>query len=232
MSISSRKVGGFSGLAFVVTVLIVNIIQGATGHPMAGAAKGDVFDFYADNGGMVGVINAVSPIVWFALIFFAGGVVAAARSHERSSGDSWSLVGLGGTVMQNAIFAGVIATEAVLASGELSQDAGWAVWYLHSALFSLNTMALAIVLVALSVGAARAGLIPAWHRTLGLASAAALAASSMATPLNLEGSPTALIGLAGFIGWLVWIGATSLRLLRPATVEVVEPVERELAHAE
>jgi hypothetical protein len=217
MSLSSTRVGGIAGLGFVGIVLSVNIIQAAAHAPMAGASRSDVLDYYADAGAAATVGTGLAPLVWLALVLFAGGVVAALRRHEQLSGDSWSLVGLVGAVMQNALFAGVIATNAAMAIGSLSDDATWAVWQVHNAFFHLNTMSLAIVLLSISIGAGRAGLILGWQRTLGLVAAAAMTMAAVTTPAAMDGHPVGLIGFAGFLLWLVWVGSVSVRLLRVST---------------
>jgi hypothetical protein len=214
MSFSSIRVGGLAGLAFVGTVFTVNIIQAASHQPMAGASRAEVVEHYADAGVAAALGTALAPLAWLALLVFAGGVVAALRRHEQRSGDGWSLVGLVGAVMQNALFAGVVATQAAMATGSLSDDATWALWQLHNALFTLNAMSLAIVLLAVSVGAYRAGLIRGWQRTLGFVGAAAMTVAAVTTPVAIDGNPVGLIGFAGFLVWLVWLGSVSVRLLR------------------
>jgi hypothetical protein len=148
-------------------------------------------------------------------------VVSAVRGHERASGDSWSLVGLAGTGMQNAILPVVVGTQATLGFASLSDDVAWGLGHVHNAMFSLNTASLAIVLVSLSIAGHRAGLLAGWHVKLGLTSASLLATSPALTPIELGGSPFALVGLAGFLLWIGWIVSVSFRLLgarEPATV--------------
>ena len=230
MSISSIRAGGIAGLVFVGTVLTVNIIQGVSHQPMAGATRTEVLEHFADAGPATDLGTALAPLAWLSLVLFAGGVVAALRRHEQDSGDSWSLVGLVGAVMQNAIFAGVVASQAALATGSLSDDATWALWQLHNGLFTLNAMSLAIVLLAVSVGAGRAGLITAWQRKLGLTAAALMGVAAAATPLAMDGHPLGLAGFAGFLLWLVWVGCVSSRLLRTARPAPVVPVAMAAAH--
>jgi hypothetical protein len=231
MFMSSRRVGGLAGLGFVATVLTVNIIQGVVGQPMAGASKSDMLEFYADNRGVLDLVTGTAPIAWVTLILFAAGVVAALRPHERLSGDTWSLAGFGGVVMQSAIFPGVVATQAALSSGTLSDDSAWALWQVHNGLFTLNTMSLAIVLLSFSIGGSRAGLIRGWQKKVGLVAAATMAAAAVLTPLSLDGSPVGLLGFGGFILWLVFIASTSVRLLRGDAVRTEATAVPELVHA-
>jgi len=230
MYTSSRRVGGLAGLGFVATVLTVNIIQGAVGQPMAGASKSEMLAFYADNRGVLDLVTGAAPLAWITLILFAAGVVAALRPHERLSGDTWSLAGFGGVVMQSAIFPGVVATQAALASG-VSDDSAWALWQVHNGLFTLNAMSLAIVLVSFSIGGSRSGLISGWQKKVGLVAAALLAVAAVLTPLTLDGSPVGLLGFGGFLLWLVFIASTSLRLLRGDAVRPEVVAGQELVHS-
>ena len=217
---SSRRFGGFAGLVFLSAVLPVNIILGAVHLPRAGASKSDVLTFFADHEVAIGVSTALATIAWFALASYAAGIVAAVRNHERSSGDSWSLLALGGAVMQNAIFASVTAMQAALGLAALSDDFTWGLWQVHNALFALNGAALALVLVGGSVGGYRAGLLARWQRTVGLVAASALFASALLTPVTLDGHPLGMVGLAGFLLWLTWIASVSVSLLRGSDRQV------------
>lgn len=211
---SSRRIGGLAGLVFVSVVAIVNILLGSAQAPQAGASKAEVLAFLADHGSVVAVATSLATVVWVALAVFSAGVVAAVRGHERSSGDSWSLLTIGGAIMQNSVFAMVVAIQVTVSVGGLSDDLVWGLWRLHDAVFSLNGASLAIVLVGGSIGAHRAGLLTGWQRTLGLVAATALFASAFLTPFTLDGHPVGLVGLAGFLMWLVWIASVSVALLR------------------
>lgn len=161
---------------------------------------------------------------------FAAGVVAAIRPHERRSGDSWSLVALAGAVMQNAIFASVVAIQTTLGVADLTGDVAWGLWQVHNALFTLNTASLVIVLVSVSVGGRRAGLLRAWQRTLGLVAASLLVVAGVTTPVSLDGHPIGMLGLVGFLLWIAFIVSVSVRLLRGSDRDVV-PTSRAAAVA-
>jgi len=213
---SSRRFGGFAGIGFILTVLPVNIILGSTGMPQAGASRSEVLAYFAEHQGTIGLVTSLAVLAWLFLPMYAAGAVAAIREHERTSGDSWSLVGLSGAVMQNAIFASVVATQATIGLAAVSDDVAWGLWQLHNALFTLNAASLVIVLVSISVGGRRAGLLAGWQHKVGLTAAALLASAALLTPVAIDGHPVALVGLAGFLLWLVWIGSVSVALLRPS----------------
>ncbi len=99
-------------------------------------------------------------------------------------------------------------------------------WQLHNALFTLNGTSLAIILLAFSVAGLRAGLIRRWHAGVGLTAATVLQISSMTTPFHEDSEPLAMIGLLGFVLWLVWVTTYSLVLLRrtPSAEPVASPL--------
>jgi hypothetical protein len=218
MNLSSIRVGGLAALGFAVTVMVVNVLLGTAGMPQPGASPEEVREFFAASGAGVTVSTALAPIAWILLPVFAAGVAAAARRRSVVQGDAWPLVGLGAAIMQNCLFGGVVATQAVLSAGGLSADVEWGVWQLHTALFSLNAVSLALIMASLSLAGVRTGLIRRPHATLGLVSAGVMTLVSVTTPLHMDGGPLGLLGLAGFLAWVVWLAAYGVVLLRAAEV--------------
>ena len=220
----SHRVGGLAGLGFLVLVGSANIILGVAGQPSPGASPAEVNEFFASSGAAVGAASSIATLVWICLALFAGGIVARLRQKAPDRVESWPLVGLGAAFMQNTIFSMVVACQIVLSTADLSSESASALWQLHNALFTLNGTSLALVLLSFSIAGLRAGLIRRWHGTLGLVAAATLALSSFLTPIHIDGGPLILVGLAGFLMWLVWIATYSITLLRedrvaPETVE-------------
>lgn len=228
---SSRRLGGFAGLVFLSAVISVNIILGSAHLPRTGATKAEVLAFFGEHDAVIGLTTSLATIVWVALAVFTAGIVAAVRGHERTSGDSWSLLAFGGAIMQNAIFTGVAALQGTLGIATLSGEVTWGLWQLHNALFTLNGAALAIVLIGGSVGGHRAGLLAGWQRTLGLVAASALFTSAALTPITLDGHPLGVVGLVGFVLWLAWIGSVSASLLRGVDRRDDANVTAEAVHA-
>jgi len=87
-------------------------------------------------------------------------------------------------------------------------------WRLQSVAMIFNGLALALALVGLARAARLSGLIPAWQELLSLGAARAFFIVAISSVASLEGSPIGLLGLAAFVSWLVWLGLTSLWLLR------------------
>jgi hypothetical protein len=227
MNISSIRIGGLAALAFAGLVLGVNVLLGSAGMPQAGASPDEVHEFFADPAVGVELGTALAPLAWILLPVFAAGVVAAARRRSVARGDAWPLIGLGATIMQNCLFGGVVATQVVLITGGLSPDVEWGVWQLHSALFSLNAVSLAIIMGSLSIAGVRTGLIRGWHATLGFASALVMTFVSVTTTMHMDGGPIGLMGLAGFLAWVVWLATYGVVLLRTSedTDPAAEPAD-------
>ena len=87
-------------------------------------------------------------------------------------------------------------------------------WRLQSVAMIFNGLALALALVGLARAARLSGLIPAWQELLSHGAARAFFIVAISSVASLEGSPIGLLGLAAFVSWLVWLGLTSLWLLR------------------
>ena len=221
----SRRLGGLAGLSFIALVGSVNIILGAAGMPRAGATRAEVETFFADHGDVVALVCSMATLVWLCLGVFGAGLVARLRQEDPERVESWPLLGLGGVIMQNTLFAGVVGTQVVLGAAELSDDSRWLVWQLHNALFTLNGTSLAIILLAFSVAGLRAGLIRRWHAGVGLTAAAVLQLSSLTTPFHEDSELLASFGVLGFVLWLVWVTTYSLVLLRrtPPTERSASP---------
>lgn len=228
----SRRVGGLAGLSFIALVVSVNIMLGASGMPRAGASRTEVATYFADHGDLVAIACSLATLVWLSLGVFGAGLVARLREAGPDQVEAWPLLGLGGVIMQNTLFAGVVGTQVVLGAAELSGDAQWLVWQLHNALFTLNGTSLAIILVAFSVGGVKAGLIRRWHARVGFIAAAVLQLSSLTTPFHEDNEAVASFGLIGFVLWLVWVTTYSLVLLRgePTPAPEREPALSLTAH--
>lgn len=207
------RIAGLAGLSFVVLVGSANIVLGAAGQHFAGAALDEVNEFHTQQQSFVALASSIAVLAWMALALFGVGAFTVLWARERALGDSWSLVGLMGIAMQNAIFPGVVASQ--LASGRAgSGEALAAMWDFHQALFALNGASLAIALIGFSLAGRRTGVLRAWHWALGLAAAILMSASALLAPLNVGGDSTPPAGLPGFILWLIFIAAFAVALLR------------------
>ena len=95
-----------------------------------------------------------------------------------------------------------------------------------TSLFTLNGTSLALILLAFSVAGLRAGLIRRWHGDARLRRRRGARHSSFTTPWHTDVEALGLIGLAGFLMWLVWIATYSVTLLRGERAPADSPDQR------
>ena len=218
---SYSRTAGLAGLLFVVLVGGFNIAMGSSSPPNNDATAAEIASYYTSNGGLLTAVSVIAPFVWASLLVFGSGVFAMVRASETTKAGAWAYVGLLGVLMQNAIFATVVATEVAFNVGvdslaenpELTE----AIWRFQKAIFTLNGTSLALALTGFSIAGLQTVFIPKWHAYLGFVSAALLFASAVAVTPALEGTGAAFIGLPGFVLWLVWILAMGIRLVRQPT---------------
>ncbi|PSK98833.1 hypothetical protein CLV63_10457 [Murinocardiopsis flavida] len=209
------RVCGFSGIGFVIMIVLGNAVLVPAGLPLTGAAPREAAAFFGTQQGAVALSSALTPAAWVLATLFGAGAVAALWPVERERGEAWSLVGFAGLILQNSAFAGVIALRLALAEAAHDGSAVEALWALEEALFTLNGTFLAVALTGLSIGGARAGLTPRWHAGLGLLSAALNFASATLTPLVMEhGQLYGLVGLSGWLLWAAWLVGYGVILIR------------------
>jgi hypothetical protein len=202
------RLSGAAALAFVATVVVATAIVQVAGLPSAEAKPGDVTAFFTGHTVPVGVSSALAPLAWLLLTVFGAGALARIRASERSRGEAWSLIGLAGIVMNTVFFGGAVVTQiAILSGGGIDQ-----LWPLHNAFFAINGISLATALAGFSIGGLRAGIIHTWHAALGLTAAALQLAQAMLAPATLAFGR--MLGLAGFLLWLIWLAIFGVILLR------------------
>ncbi|MEU0203333.1 MULTISPECIES: hypothetical protein [unclassified Streptomyces] len=217
---NSARVSGLAALGFAFLIVAGNVVLVPAGLPRTGTGVAEVEEFFRAHGDLVGVGSAVTPVAWVLATLFGAGAVRVLWRSERDRGEAWALFGFAGLVLQNAVFAGVVAIRLALASTAADDiAAAGGLWALHDALFTLNGTFLAVALVGLSLAGLRAGLIRPWHGGWGLVSAALLACSAVLTPLVIDhDGPLGLLGLAGWLMWVVWLVVYGLALLRRVPV--------------
>ena len=212
-----KRLSGLAGVAFVALVVVFNIAIGSTAKPGGAAAIADIAGYYTDHGGITLLVSVVAPFIWLALPLFAVGVLI---TTSRTSGtlNPWGVVGVVGAIMQNAVFTGVVATDTILAARVDTLAAGpqftQALWDVHNALFTLNGASLTLALGGFSLAVLTSGAAGRWIGGFGLVGAGLLFAGSLLSSLALAGSNLPMIGLPGFIIWLLWIASYGVRMVR------------------
>jgi hypothetical protein len=189
---SFTRVSGLAALGFAFLIVAGNVVLVPAGLPRTGAGIGEVDGFFRAHGDLVGIGSALTPAAWVLATLFGAGAVRVLWQSERDRGEAWALVGFAGLILQNAVFAAVIAIRLALAS--TAADG-----------------------VGAAVAGLRAGLIRPWLGRWGLVSAALLFSSAVLTPLVVDHvGPLGLLGLVGWLMWVVWVLVYGVVLMRRA----------------
>jgi hypothetical protein len=205
MDVQTRA-GGYAAIGFAALIVGANVVAVSAGMPLAGADVAEVRDFFGTSSPAVGLSSAVTPAAWLLATIFGASAVVALWHTQRV----WALAGFAGVLLQNLTFAAIIATRLALTSDVDTAT----LWALHNGLFALNGTFLAIAMVGLSAGGARAGVIRPWHAVLGYV-AAALQFTSASLAFTVIDGELGFIGLTGWLLWVAWLVAYGVRLLRP-----------------
>lgn len=209
------RASGIAGLAFVAGVVLQNGVLLA-GNPMPDAPLAEVVDFYRDGGGRIEAAVGLVALNIVFLLCFASGVAEriSAVPGARIAGRA----GFGAAVLLGGAFLTTTALQAVLTTrvDDLA-DAGLVqvVWDLHGAAFTMSATGLAAVLLFFAAGSLLgADLVPRWTSVLALVGTGLLLVAGLLAAPTVDGGPGLFLQLGGFVTWLVFLVAASVRLLR------------------
>lgn len=222
-------IAGWSALAFVACVATINIIENvgtARPDPTAGAA--DIAEWAEGADAYLWATTVFVPIAWVLLAV----LVATVWSHAVADGiDTFhALLGAIGAAMTMGTLSAAVAADAVVISSvdRLGLDVVDALSRLATVLFLFNWVALAVALYGLSRTTVALQWTPRWLDRLSVGGAVALVIGAVQPGLVLNDVlPGLLIGLVGFLAWLVYLGSTGFRL-----VSLPGRAELEVADAE
>lgn len=212
----AHLVGGIGGLVFIATVIVQNAIRASAPGDNASAAK--VIHFYATNHTSTMVLAALFPLGAAGLATFIG---ALGSRFTASAARAPMLAGMVGAAGIFSTYTMLVATDAALAGyvhrGTPDQGVVTALWVTHNTVFGVLLIGIAVALAGLSASAAAVGfLAPAWKQ-VGALGALALAITGAATPALIDGSPILVLGLVGFLTWLVFVATSAVTLVRRPT---------------
>ncbi len=183
-----------------------------------------IVSYYADHGEAVTRVAFVAPIAWVAITLFAAGVVVSTRSRARGV-NGWALFGLAGVVTMIPTFCGVVTADAVLAAGAAKLTANpeytRTLWDFHMILQVLNWTFVAIALAGFGMAAVTAGTAPRLGK-VGVAGALLLLAGATQSVPGLSGDRSVLVGLPGFVAWLIFVIGYSWVMIRMGNTEMGE----------
>lgn len=81
---------------------------------------------------------------------------------------------------------------------------------------AFNKIALGLALAGFSLAAVGSGLVPRWFRIVGPAGAAVMIAASVPVQAGAEGDPATMVGVIGFVTWVLFLLVFGARLRREA----------------
>jgi len=214
---SALRWAGVGGIVFATTVIVQNVLKGASA-PANDANSASIVAYFVQHAPIESLLVVMFTVGGFGLAVFAGGVWARCtdlnpRTHH------WAQTGVLGVAGIVALFSALVACEIVLLTAAARADLGMQIvalaWLLHNAIFGVLTLSIAVALLGLSQAAVGSGLIHPSFRLIGVVGACLLAFNTALAPLIVaSSSPLMAVGLVGFAGWVAFVIVTSYKLLR------------------
>jgi|SRR5579884_2274016 len=213
----AQLVGGIGGLVFAVSVAAQNLLR-SVDLPGDNANPASVTAYYASHRGVTLALAALYPIGALGLAAFLGALLS--RLSAPAVRGAALAGGFGGAGII-AMFTVTLATDTALAQyvhhGHPAPDVVSAMWLTHNAVFGVLLVSIGVALAGLSAASAGAGLVPAAWKRVGLIGAIALAVAGGCTPALLDGSKVLILGLLGFLTWLLFVATAAIALIRRST---------------
>jgi hypothetical protein len=213
-AVRPERLAGAAGLLFTATVVFQNLLRGS--GPLNDASPAAVAAYYSGHHGSMALLLASFGLGFAALLTFVAGLSARAQTDEPQ-GAPWARLGLIGGVLIACTFTLVnvfeVGIDAAAVSGA-SPAVLTVIVTLYWAAFGINLLSIGTALLGLSQAAARARLIPRWLGLAGLLGGPLLIAGGMGSVAIANGSHWLIVGLVGFIVWLVFVITASVALLR------------------
>ena len=208
------NLAGLAGLGFVGLVVAENVLRG--GAPMGIVDAAAISSYYVERRVPIAISQSMVVVALPLLLIFANAVFR--RLRAGSGGDFWPGIGLGGAHVLAALFVLVSATDLALnaIAGRVSgsPDVLIMLHALHGAAFVFNMAVLGVTFGGFGLGAWQARSEPRWLAAIGIGGGALLLLGALPALAVVEGSYWIGIGLVGFLGWLFWMVAMSIRMLR------------------
>lgn len=207
-------VGGVGGLVFVVTVVVQNVLR-AVDLPANNASATSVSAYYAAHHVTSIFLAALYPLGAVGLAAFVGALLSKLLSPAVRAPALAGALGAAGII---ATYTMTLASDTALAQyvhrGHPAADVVSAMWITHNAIFGVLLVSIGVALAGLSAACAGAGLLPTSWKRFGLLGAVALLVAGGCTPALVDGSKVIVVGLVGFISWLLFVASAATALLR------------------
>jgi hypothetical protein len=210
----SGLVGGIAGLCFVASVVAQNILRAVHG-PSNDAGASSITAYYASHHTTTLALAACYPVGAIGLAFFLGALLS------RLSGPAVrapAIAGAFGAAGILAMFTMTAATDVALAQyiqrGHADPAVVTGLWVTHNAVFGVLLVSIGVALAGLSAASVTAGIVPTAWKGIGLIGGIALAVAGGFTPALVDGSHVLVLGLVGFVAWVVFVVTAATALLR------------------
>lgn len=213
---------GIGGVVFLVLLVVQNLLKAAT-NPSNSASAAQVLRFAHDQAWTVHLLVVTYVIGFPALFLFAGGLTRRCSELAPHS-EVWGRLGRSSVAVIAVLFGLINVLQVVLvaARGALGGDPALVstLWATHNAVFTLNLLAVGGALLGLGRAATLARLAPPWMGRLSIVGAILLAAAAAPAVAEVHGSNILILGLLGFLCWLLLLASSCIRLLRDARTPV------------
>ncbi|MGW0180081.1 2-oxoglutarate/malate transporter [Nocardia sp. NPDC003345] len=211
---ASQRIAGVAAIGFALLIVTANLIVVPAGMPSPGAPAAEAIEFFTTAGQPTGAIAVFLPAAWILASVFAGGAVAAAlRMGERASAGP-AYAGFAGVLLQNGVFTVVVALRLAMSALD-DPDQVRTLWAVHEALFGFNGTFLALAMLGLGIAGYRAALLGRTLLLLGITAAALqFASASLTWPITSGHDHLSLLGLTGWLLWVVWLIGYGVALIR------------------
>lgn len=213
----SGQLVGAAAIAFVVLVVMENVLFAVSGAQSYSAPIEDVLAYYAANRDAVAVVSGLVAVYLPLLLVFVTGLHSLVE-RRGGAGADWSrlAVAAGATLAAIFVLVNVLQIGLVLSAEGLTEptSAFELMWQIHAAAFALALPMIGTTCIGVALATHASGLTPAWQRVLGLVGGSLLLAAGLGNLAIADGSPLMFVGLLGFAAWLVWLVATGVRLVR------------------
>jgi len=215
-SVSWKQVTGWSGVAFVVTFLVMVVFAGGSGPVLADSAA-DVREFFEDEEAAVALSTwgaALAFLLFFLL--FASGLRSLLGPADAPNEGVWSRLSFAGAVAiggAGSAFWAVLGQEDVLAAA--SDETVKTLAAFDSVVFTaILPWGMAVFLLGASVVILQSEVMAKWLGWLGLLVTLLFVIGTLWPFTGDDESFLGLLVFIGFIGFLIWTLGAAISMIR------------------
>ena len=209
------RIAAAAGFAFVVLNVVGTVLPGAP--PASDASTAKIAAYYRGHSGaikaelLLGALGIAALMWWFGALW---------RLMSRAEDGRPRLAIVAGVALASGLTLAIIngVANATAALRAESAQAQHLLYTLSFVVISAAGFALGAFLLAVNAVTYRSRVMPRWISILGFASALAFLGSGGGTVSDANAFN--LLGLAAFLGWCVWILATSTFMWRTASSDL------------